>query len=91
MRTVDLTAYAHRLVTLSAKQLVFGLLVVRIFAVAEIQDRLLGQRFAFVLAGNLVLVVLEVTVFAEVGLLGQAKVSGHHVLATLAQHFLRKG
>ena len=40
------------------------------------------------LAGNLVLMMFEVTLFAEVGLLSEAVMRGHDVLATLANHLL---
>ncbi len=41
-------------------------------------------------AGDLVLVVLEVALFAEVGAFGETVVGGHHVLAALADHFLNR-
>lgn len=86
---VDFAADAHGLVALAAEQLIFGLFVVA--AEAEVKDRLLAERFAFVLAGDLVLVVFIVALFAKVGFFSEAVMGGDDVLAALADNFLNKG
>lgn len=48
-------------------------------AVPKVEDGFLAERLAFVLAGDLVLVVLEVALLAEVGFLCEAVVRGHNV------------
>lgn len=77
MRAVDLAADAHALVALLAEKFILVLFMVD--AVSKIEDGLLTERLAFVFAGDLVLVVLEIALLAEVGLLGEAVVRGNNV------------
>jgi hypothetical protein len=89
VRAVDLAADAHALVAILAKQLILILFVVG--TVSEVEDGLLTEGLALMLAGDLVLVVLEVALLAEVGLLREAVVRGRHVRTLLADHALRGG
>lgn len=77
MRAVDLAADAHALVALLAEEFILVLFMVD--AVSKIEDGLLTERLAFVFAGDLVLVVLEIALLAEVGLFGEAVVRGNNV------------
>jgi hypothetical protein len=77
MRPIYFTTNTHTQITLPAKQLILALLVIR--AIPKVQYWLLAYRLAIMLTRNLILVMLEVTFFTEVGLLGEAKVGCHHV------------
>jgi hypothetical protein len=77
VRAIDLAADTHTLIALLAEEFILILLVMG--AVAEIEYGLLAKRFSFVLAGDLILVVLKITLLTEVGLLSETVVSGNDV------------
>jgi hypothetical protein len=67
MRAVDLAADTHTLIAVLAEELILFLFVIG--AIPEIEDGFLAERFSLMLAGDLVLVMLEIAFLAEVGLL----------------------